>query len=283
MAFDDRTQHAARRDELYQDPQYQDPFRTQWNGAAGTTGAGAGAGATYAADPQPWESRTSLDTRHDTERHAGEYRDNSPIEMRPLVKDYNASDALDSTQQQPPIAPTVREQLLFASGVDRFLRLIHKGKSENLTQAIHRKRMGIGGQRWPIITWGLTASKEGLAGAALTASHDCVAHLRAHRQQERDGKRHFHVGACAKTSRFSSRCLCHAANCAHCAKLTPAFQLHDRPLVAGADQHRRALRPVSRAPGDADSRCIKPVAAIPPSFSMTCVDGKYVRVEVRPD
>lgn len=83
------------------------------------------------------------------------------IELRPLNKSYSYEPVQSSSRfaPAPPHRDSVAEQLLFATGVDRVLRLLRMKSPVNLQEAVRRKREGLGGQRFPVATWTLTLSK----------------------------------------------------------------------------------------------------------------------------
>lgn len=126
---------------------YEDPFNPAWHAGQGD------------ASRQPWDSRQSLDAPpHDAEQQGNN------MEMRSMGKDgWDQSIGGMKDRSQPFVnnvpQRSMAEQVLFATGFDRLLRLCCIRKSMPLDEAIARKKRDIGGQDYAPAVWILTASK----------------------------------------------------------------------------------------------------------------------------
>lgn len=132
---------------------YEDPFHPAWQQQQEQQG--------------PWDMRPSMDNQgmHDLERYP-QGRGASAIEMNSLSKgddwDSGVAGTVDrSRPHNPAAAPPLHDQIMFALGMDRIMRLFHIKKGVPLDDANARKRRGLGGQTYTPMVWLLTASECG--------------------------------------------------------------------------------------------------------------------------
>lgn len=78
-------------------------------------------------------------------------QDSNTMEMQPLHK---------PNEVAPLPAPSVKQELLFATGVDRLIALAKFRKEPSSTQTIENRRRQVPGQRFPAMTWALTIGRK---------------------------------------------------------------------------------------------------------------------------
>lgn len=78
------------------------------------------------------------------------------IELRPI----NNKQSTPGSRFMPQPGPlSMKDTILFATGLDRVFRLCGMKVGESAEQVIQRRRNGLPGQRFPILAWSLTVSE----------------------------------------------------------------------------------------------------------------------------
>lgn len=82
--------------------------------------------------------------------------DGGDIELRPMG---NQKKSAASRFIPTPGPLSMKDTILFATGLDRIFRLVRIKMGESAEQVIQRRKKGLPGQRYPIVAWLLTASE----------------------------------------------------------------------------------------------------------------------------